>query len=751
MKRDKLIVVKHPRLLFGGGFRGYDLGGALGIASTATMQIADGVKDINNVTDRARAIEEDIKEQKVNPSPSSSTDELLSKWSSWNPLSHITWKDLLNKGTAPSYGVDMLSNSAEGAMAGAKLGPIAAIAGGVGGLASGFFGNLFAKKRAKKKAKRINKIIDANNLYTQMAFSNQAEQLENEMLTNDLASFTGWSSAYGGPLFANGGKIHIKKANRGKFTEYCGGKVTSECITRGKKSSSPAIRKRAIFAENARNWKHAFGGDLLTHGANFDTGVTLIGNGGTHEENPNEGVPMGMDSEGIPNLVEEGEVIYNDYVFSKRLKVPKEVRKKYKLKGTKSLTFADAALQMSKESEERPNDPISKAGLEANMIRLMAAQEELREATGKGNKFSRGGKMGRLYAGLNTDPFPNVLSIANRGFAITPFDEMLGPIYVTGGREITVPPKGGNLVNPNMPYVNTLPPVVNDIEGGPVLEQMTLSPAAQAAAKESKINRNVPGEVRNRIKQAANRIPKGMDYLRFAQVFSQAGQHLKDSLGITNRPDFALGRKIREANNQVRGISTRAAGQKLGYTPDDEWAAINNFNSQMAAQRSALRNAGNRVGLAGQLLASAYNQNRALGALYSGMGKANWEKFIQAVAHNTSVDQANRAAELQAAQADASQGNIRAQNLINAARADDAEELAYAQARAANRDNFYNTLGALGKERIDRAMLEGLINSGLVGTPNEAMLTALNYLGINPTVKKSKGGKINRKRRGLTY
>lgn len=151
MKRDKLTVVKHPRLLSGGGFRGYDLGGALDIASTATRQIADGVKDINNVTDRARAIEEDIKEQKVNPSPSSSTDELLSKWSSWNPLSHITWRDLTNKGTTLSYATDMLSNSAEGAMAGAKLGPIRAIAGGVGGLASGFFGNLFAKIKPRRE------------------------------------------------------------------------------------------------------------------------------------------------------------------------------------------------------------------------------------------------------------------------------------------------------------------------------------------------------------------------------------------------------------------------------------------------------------------------------------------------------------------------------------------------------------------------------------------------------------------------
>jgi hypothetical protein len=52
--------------------------------------------------------------------------------------------------------------------------------------------------------------------------------------------------------FKNGGKIHIKKENRGKFTDYCGGKVTSECIARGKASSNPAIRKRATFAANAR-------------------------------------------------------------------------------------------------------------------------------------------------------------------------------------------------------------------------------------------------------------------------------------------------------------------------------------------------------------------------------------------------------------------------------------------------------------------------------------------------------------------
>ena len=53
-----------------------------------------------------------------------------------------------------------------------------------------------------------------------------------------------------------GNKIHIKKENRGKFTEYCGGNVTEACIQKGKNSSDPKIRKRATFAANARTWNH---------------------------------------------------------------------------------------------------------------------------------------------------------------------------------------------------------------------------------------------------------------------------------------------------------------------------------------------------------------------------------------------------------------------------------------------------------------------------------------------------------------
>lgn len=62
-------------------------------------------------------------------------------------------------------------------------------------------------------------------------------------------------------IFARSG-IKIKKQNKGKFTKYCGGNVTDECIRRAKSSNNPTLIKRAVFAENARKWskKHLTGG-----------------------------------------------------------------------------------------------------------------------------------------------------------------------------------------------------------------------------------------------------------------------------------------------------------------------------------------------------------------------------------------------------------------------------------------------------------------------------------------------------------
>ena len=156
------------------------------------------------------------------------------------------------------------------------------------------------------------------------------------------------------------------------------------------------IRIISIPNRNAAKW-HADGGPLYTHGGVWDNGLVRINEGGTHEESPTEGVQFGIDNEGVPNLVEEGEVVWNDYVFSNRLKVPDAVRSKYKLRGNKDITFADAAKKISKESEERPNDPISQNGLQAMLGNLTVIQENERmknkKVNNQGNVFWPGGPL----------------------------------------------------------------------------------------------------------------------------------------------------------------------------------------------------------------------------------------------------------------------------------------------------------------------------------------------------------------------
>lgn len=145
-----------------------------------------------------------------------------------------------------------------------------------------------------------------------------------------------------------------------------------------------------------KNPAFAFGGELGTNGADFSNGVIQINNGGTHEQNPNEGVIFGIDQQGVPNLVEEGEVVFGNYVFSNRIKVPKEVRKRHRL--TDNITFADAAKKLAEESEERPNDVISKNGLNFLMNDLMSEQEMVKAKRNK-NKFSKGGLINKYPDG----------------------------------------------------------------------------------------------------------------------------------------------------------------------------------------------------------------------------------------------------------------------------------------------------------------------------------------------------------------
>lgn len=439
-------------------FSGQNLGGTIGAIGSGISGIVSAGMQNAQIADTS-GLEESIKQAQTYKVSASNNDQLMSEWGAFSPMENVSWKDIRGGSTGQRIG-NTIGAAGSGVAAGASVGgPIGAIVGGVVGLGSAIGGWLSGNRKAKKKAKKFNRQIDAANEKNLVSLEDRAGNIDTQ---NDLTALANFA-AYGGPInifgsgaidyelakedlynkqlsamsrykmssmpnsfetpelamFAKGGKIHIKKENRGKFTDYCGGKVTSECIARGKRSKSAAVRKRATFAANARKWHHAFGGYLYDeggnlytsvpnigqHGGDFSNGVTIIGNGGTHEENPMEGVPMGIAPDGTPNLVEQGEVKFNDYVFSNRLFATGGLLAAHNLPTTyANHSFADIAERLSRESSERPNDPISKRGLLNSMTRLQQAQEQLR-AEEQSRKYAKGGHLfaGGGPAGINPD------------------------------------------------------------------------------------------------------------------------------------------------------------------------------------------------------------------------------------------------------------------------------------------------------------------------------------------------------------
>ncbi len=367
--------------------------GALGTAADLASSIQDAAKGNQEAINATQSGINQVNNTTFN---AGNTSSLMSQWSAANYMDPVEAKQFRSDKGALK---EILGGAGKGASAGAGFGgPWGAAIGGIAGAVSGTAAWLTGKSKGKREANKANKQIAAANERLDNNFQNAVQELQEAQFNNALANY----AADGGMLDINneykmGGGIHIKKENRGKFTDYCGGKVTEECIKKGKNSSSPAVRKRATFAANARKWKHADGGPLESNGIIWPSELMFINNGGTHEQNPNEGVQIGVDNEGVPNLVEEGEVIYGDYVFSNRLKVPKEVRKELKL-GKKDITFADAVEKFAKESEERPNDRISELGLRANLDKLIPVQEGIRnnKQSSEKNLFNNGGSKKEL-------------------------------------------------------------------------------------------------------------------------------------------------------------------------------------------------------------------------------------------------------------------------------------------------------------------------------------------------------------------
>ena len=273
-----------------------------------------------------------------------------------------------------------------GGAIGSAVGMVNPVLGGVISAGSGIIGGLttamFGSKLNKENIARINSVNNAMNILQVDDSTNNS--VADAFGTVDFgSSFTrkdvgkdGWFSNKAKKKFkvlTAQRAAAINRANATLFNaaENADTTMDQEIMANFAADGGQLERKVNLFST---------GGFLSTQGGDFSTGITEINAGGTHEENPNGGVQVGVDPEGTPNLVEEGEVIWDGYVFSNRIKVPKKVQEKYKLGTNDNLTFADAVKYAARESKERPNDPISANGLVDSMQTLQQEQETIREA-----------------------------------------------------------------------------------------------------------------------------------------------------------------------------------------------------------------------------------------------------------------------------------------------------------------------------------------------------------------------------------
>ena len=447
----------------------------------------------------------------------------------------------------------------------------------------------------------------------------------------------------------------------------------------------------------------AFGGDLLTHGAEWDNGVTVIGNGGTHEESPYEGVQMGVDNQGIPNLVEEGEVIFNDYVFSNRLTVPDAVREKYKLRGNKELTFADAAKQMQKESKERPNDPISKRGLLSSMSRLQQAQETVRQQAQEGQEgiqYAHGGKMGTLFDGFGDSP------------------NILFPTSEEDWAKLMKTPEYGvdyDLTGVVHPFVGLSP------KGITTTKKVPISPWEVLNKESKEPNNNTSKPLPNNNKGKNTKNPNDID-LRYAPVVGAAiglGQNL------FSRPDYTSADAILEAANQAGNytpIGYTPIGNYLQYRPFDRNFYLNKLNAQAGATRRAIMNTTSPSRNAA-LLAADYNAQGKLGDLARQAEEYNLAQRQAVETFNRGTNQANAEMGLKAAMANQEAAlKARSSRLSGVAQAmavRDAVDARRGASMSANLTNLFDSLGNIGIDAYNREDRDKLIRAGVFGTLSE--------------------------------
>ena len=613
--------------------------------------------------------------------------------------------------------------------------------------------------------------------------NNKRQQIEaNDTMTN---TFAGAPST----MFAEGGGIHIKPSHKGRLTELKKrtGKTEAELYNDG----NPAHKKMVVFARNARKWSHAdggplfaFGGVLQSHGSDWGSGLVHIDAGGMHEENKYDGVQLGKDMNSVPNLVEEGEVVFDDYVYSNRISCDETTKQKFHIGKKKDITYADLAKKLEKEISERPNDAISQAGFSALMHQLAEQQErQKQEAEAKRAK--------EAFEALSPEEQEAIIQQAAQEEQIAqeaiqqqnlqeqaeveqqavnegPSEEELAALQQQEAQVEPIPEihaQGGPI---HKHYIINEDGTKSEIDEkdieGLIKEEVTdkdvddnnqtiyshyyKKPLISEAGTEVEESTKTPSTkaenlVEKELEEAAVTKARN-ERLKYAGLFGPATGLAMMAAGV-GKPDYTyLENAVTSLNNPATATYT-PLGDYLRYTPMDIWAEQNKMNANARATDRVIANSNNPAKMAG-LLANSYNTQLASGDLYRKALEYNDAKRAQVADFNRATNLQNSQMGSHTSQFNAEAINRNAQHqaalAMQAAKERLDSDASWYNSLYGNINNFYKGLSELGRDNaiwnIASAVGKDVTN---LGDSNIAKLYRKN------------GGKIKKKngKRGLTY
>lgn len=472
-----------------------------------------------------------------------------------------------------------------------------------------------------------------------------------------------------------------------------------------------------------------FGGPLHTKGGIFDTGLSFIDEGYTHEDNMYGGVPMGVDPEGNPNLVEEGEVVLNSngqkYVFSNSVYATEDILAQFGLpKKYANASYAYIADKATKEEMETPNDPISKRSLDDKMMRIIYAQEMTKAKQNKNKK-----QLSNIFAEGGVTSDDKTKSIF--GSTSTEFKDPKKDI--TSERYNKWKPVGSRSTTREILYGD---------KSKTFDTSKTDKSYVQTKAKEGTDN------WRSKVKESSGEDPflKGSKYWEpnDGEDLARYASLINTGLGLfeNRKPDMTGADMIARERAKEIPIGYSPLTHYMTPKPFDRAFYLNKMYGNAAGSRASIRNsAGNRAQALGTLVASDYNTLGAVGDLNRQAEEYNYNNYKDVLDFNRATDIQNLNTAVQANSQRLQQRGLNAELAVKEAALRDAAIAAVGQARSNNRNAFAEDLSNIGRENFIFDMINK--TPGLIYQLDKDGSTILK----NASTKKCGGKMLTKKRR----